>query len=279
MPPRTDPRPSLLAASPPAAEGTPPEEPLARFAAVMAHDLNNIVAVIAGYAALLGKEVAPAGSAGGYVRQVARAGESAKSLVRRIQAFTGTDTGERRDIDLKTVVHEALELMRPSLPPSIRLSSSEIAEPLTIHADRAQLAYLLRNLCLNARDAIGGQRGQVILDVSLLRAGTNAGDAPLLPPDRQRRQRVVLGRPAPGPLARVAVIDSGSGMEPAIMGRMFEPFFTTKKPDLGAGLGLAAVGAIVRAHGGAVIVDSEPGAGTSVTVVLPASSSQAPSPS
>jgi signal transduction histidine kinase len=247
---------------------------LARFAAAMAHDLNNIVAVVAGYAALLGKEVSSASAAGGYVRQMARAGESAKSLVRRILAFSGTDTGERRNLDLGIVVQEMLVSLRSSFPPSVRLSSPELVEPLIVHADQAQLSLLLRGLCLNAGEAIGVQRGHVIIDLVVPRGAGKSGDEsapwPIPPPDRLRRHRVILGRPDSGPLARLAVVDSGSGMEPATMGRMFEPFYTTKKFGSGIGLGLAAVHAVVRAHGGAIVVDSEPGAGTSVNVLLPA---------
>jgi CheY-like chemotaxis protein len=153
------------------------------------------------------------------------------------------------------ILQESTDILRRLLGPEIEIALDRGPEPKWVRADRTQLAQVVLNLALNARDAMpsGGR----------LTLGTRLADPPATP---GRFERVW------GPRSRVVVLtvaDTGAGIDSTIAGRIFDPFFTTKGQGLGTGLGLSVVDGIVEQSGGDLWVESEPGAGTTFTIALP----------
>ncbi|MEM6734198.1 MAG: ATP-binding protein, partial [Myxococcota bacterium] len=176
------------------------------------------------------------------VEAIQRAATDASILCAQLLALNpGLRESTRRAVTLQEIVGELRPMIRSVLPESLALEF-EVHEPApAIIADPIQIRQSILNLCLNARDA-SSSGGRVVVSV-----GTEAD-----------------GR------ARLAVRDFGEGISPENRERLFEPFFTTKETGQGTGLGLAAVDAIVTAHGGEIRVDSTPGEGTTFELVFPA---------
>jgi CheY-like chemotaxis protein len=180
------------------------------------------------------------------------AGERARELVDQILTF-----GRRRDahhipVSLRTLVAEVVSLLRASLPPQIELAVHEPPEALFVSGVTAQLQQVLLNLCNNAAQAMDGI-GRVELNVAAV--------------DVTFAQSFSHGSLSPGRYVRIAVADSGRGIDLVVLERIFEPFFTTRVT--GNGLGLATSWEIVRSHGGAMNVQSTVGTGSRFEVWLP----------
>ena len=229
-------------------------EALGTFAGGIAHDFNNILGAILGFGerALHGL---PAGlPERRHVEQVMSAGHRARLLVRRILAFSRSEMTLRVPFRLAPVVDEVIELVRAGLPPTVRLQLDIGAPQASLNGDATHLHQVLMNLCSNALLAMpdGGT-----LSVSLA--------------TEQRHGPAALSHGAlvAGLYARLTVSDSGVGMAPALLESIFNPFFTTRAAGQGTGLGLALVDGIVREYGGAMDIDSRPGAGTRFAVYLP----------
>jgi CheY-like chemotaxis protein len=159
-------------------------------------------------------------------------------------------------VDIARVVGDAVSIVRASVSPKIHI---ELDAPpsLWIHADTGQTQQLMLNLILNAAEAIGEAEGRVDIRLRVREIG-----------EAELRSRY-LGFPLPPrPYTELVVRDTGQGMDSRTLRQIFDPFFTTK--FLGRGLGLAAALGVVRSHGGGIAVESEPGRGTTFTVVLPA---------
>ena len=159
-------------------------------------------------------------------------------------------------IQIEPVLHEALKLIRASLPATIDIAVETPPDLPSILADATQIHQVMMNLCTNAWHAIGNRAGIIKIQVQIV-AVNNA-----LANYHQDLQ--------PGDYLRLSVGDTGCGMDATTIERIFEPFFTTKTPDKGTGLGLSVVHGIVRGHGGAIVVTSEPGAGTTFHLYFPA---------
>jgi PAS domain S-box-containing protein len=228
-------------------------EALGVLASGIAHDFNNILAAVLGSAELLALRCPFDDPMHTHILRIIAASERARGLVRQILLFTRSVPGERRPIELAPVVREALALIRSSLPATIEIRQ-RLAPGLTILGDPTRVHQLVMNLGANAGLAMpaGG-----VLEVEL---GAMAVDADFA------GQHAGL---APGPAVRLTVRDSGVGMPAEVVARIFEPFFTTRPHGQGTGLGLAVVHGVVREYGGAISVYSEPGAGTTVTIVIP----------
>ncbi len=153
------------------------------------------------------------------------------------------------------VVEEALDLLRAMIFSTIEIRLRIDRKAGTVMADATQLQQVVMNLCTNAADAIGPETG--VIEVTLAKVALGAADTATRPDL------------APGPYVKLSVSDSGVGMDAVTRARVFEPFFTTKELGKGTGLGLAVVHGIVREHGGTIDIDSEPGRGTTLTVLLP----------
>jgi two-component system cell cycle sensor histidine kinase/response regulator CckA len=221
-------------------------EALGQLAGGVAHDFNNVLAAINGFAQLLLEDL-PADDARRHdVDEIVKAAERATRITRQLLAFSRHQVPAATRIDVVEVVHELSRMLRAVLPATIELRvSPESGGPLIeVLADRSQLEQVVMNLAVNARDAMPAG-GTLSVDV---RTGTT---------------------PESAHTAVLEVRDTGTGMTPEVQAHVFEPFFTTKEPGRGTGLGLATVYGIVRQHSGSIEIASVVGEGTTVTVRLP----------
>jgi PAS domain S-box-containing protein len=231
-------------------------EALGTLAGGIAHDFNNILCAIIGNLELARMDL-PAGSAvWERVEDTLKAAGRASDLVRQILFFSRQTDEEKRIINVAPIVKEVARLLRAALPSTIEQRLS-LPSPLPqIMADPAQIHQVLMNLATNSAYAMRRNGGDLSISVSAV----NSPDLNLLAP---------LEQPA-GSFLRVAVTDTGEGMEPSLLEKIFEPFFTTKPPGEGTGLGLSVVQGIVKAHNGWISVTSTPGMGSSFEIYFPA---------
>jgi signal transduction histidine kinase len=230
-------------------------EAVGRLAGGVAHDFNNLLAAILSYGDLLSEELGPDHPAQSEVDEVRAAARRGADLVRQLLAFSRREPAHHEAMQLDDVVRGVESLLRRLVGEAVELETRLDPAAPVINADRGQLEQVLVNLVVNARDALdGGGTITVEVDaVELDRAYARSN------PDASS-----------GPHARLRVTDTGTGMEAEVRARAFEPFFTTKEPGQGTGLGLSTVYGIVTRSGGHVTIDSVRGAGTAVSVFLPA---------
>jgi PAS domain S-box-containing protein len=228
-------------------------ESIGTLAGGIAHDFNNILAAILGNVALARHDDDDRGALQSHLAQIQQAALRARSLVQQILAFSRRDPGLLTEQPLRPVLEETLALLRATLPAAVRVDAVLPALPLGVRADATQLQQVLMNLATNAWHALPERGGHIEIGAERLSA------------DRSP----VPGQVAPGPLAHLWVRDNGSGMDEATLARIFDPFFTTKPVGQGTGLGLSVVHGIVRAHEGAITVDSAPGGGSTFHLYLP----------
>jgi len=243
-------------------------ESLGQLAGGIAHDFNNLLAVIINYAAFVAEdlEAASATEQGRRamredVEQISSAAERAAHLTHQLLAFARREVVQPRVVDVNDVVRDVEQLLRRTLGEQVELHSSLAADLHAVLIDPGQLEQTLVNLAVNARDAMPGG--------GALRIDTANVDID---------EHYAASRPelSPGPYVRLRVSDTGVGMSPETAHRAFDPFFTTKPPGQGTGLGLATVYGIIQQAGGRCQVYSEPGIGTTFSVVLPATGRSAP---
>jgi signal transduction histidine kinase len=230
-------------------------EAVGRRVGGIAHDFNNVLTGVLAYGEMLFEETPADSKLKRYAQNVLTAATRGRELVEQILTYSRTQRGARVPIDLAEVVAETLELIRGSLPADIRLDASAPEAPLVLIGDATQLHQVAMNLCSNAIQAMstGGT----------LRVTVEAVELPA--------QALSHGTLEPGRYVRLAVADSGSGMDESILAHIFEPFFTTKDVGKGTGLGLSLVYAIIADYGGAIDVQSAPQQGSSFTIYLPQS--------
>ncbi len=228
-----------------------------QLAAGVAHDFNNILAVIA-----LDARLALAASdrvADVHERLATISGQAqrAADLVRQILDFSRQAVLERRPVALRPFLAEQIALLARILPESIALELAGAGDDCAVSADPTRLQQVVMNLAVNARDAMPeGGRLRFALD-----------RVPALP---SNLQPPAVTAAASAAWVRLTVADSGTGIPPEVLPRIFEPFFTTKGPGKGSGLGLSQAHGIVKQHGGEISVSTQAGVGTTFTIYLPA---------
>lgn len=237
-------------------------EAVGQMAAGLAHDFNNLLATISGSASLIGTAAEPGSVIAIGTEQIEAATGQAAGLVRRLLAM-GVRPSERRRIDLRQPVGDALDLARASLKPLHRLTVSVPDHPVEVSADATDILQVLLNLVINARDAIGNFPGEIAVSLA------QAGDAELAGP-------FVVGHADPSRrYALLRVSDTGSGIRPDIVANVLKPYVSTKG-DRGTGLGLAIVSSVVLANGGAIALDTALGGGTQFSVLWPMGGAERP---
>ncbi|ACK52785.1 integral membrane sensor hybrid histidine kinase [Methylocella silvestris BL2] len=218
----------------------------------IAHNFNNIIGAILGYAEMAEAKVKADARLIRDLHEIRRAAELARDLIDQILVFGRPRDARRVPVRLGDLIGEAASLLRASMPPGIELIVHEAPAGAVVSADRAQLQQVILNLCSNAAQAMDGNgRIEVAPDVQ----------------DVTRPRTLSHGSLAPGRYVRIAVSDAGRGIDEAVLRHIFEPFFTTRAA--GNGLGLATARDIVREHDGVMNVLTKPGAGTSVEAWLP----------
>jgi signal transduction histidine kinase len=229
-------------------------EAIGQLAGGVAHDFNNILTAIGGYAQLLLESAVDLRQRRD-IEEIIAAAERGATLTRRLLTFSRRQVLEAVVLDVNALVDDMGAMLRRIIGENIRLTTRLAPDLPHVRADRSQLEQVVLNLVVNARDAIEGS-GAICVETAAVVVD----------------QPSALARPAlrPGSYVTITVSDTGCGMDEEIKTRLFEPFFTTKPRGQGTGLGLATVYGIVTQTGGSVGVTSEPGAGSTFTVYLPA---------
>jgi PAS domain S-box-containing protein len=239
-------------------------ESLAVLAGGVAHDFNNILTVMTNAVALAKREGGLGPTSAGYLDTIELAAQRAAELCRQMLAYAGKAAFAREAVDLSALVADMSGMLEVSIAKRASLVR-ELAPGLpTVVGDATQIRQVVMNLVLNAAEAMGGPDGTIVVSTG---AGTYGAEA-------FARSAAGGGDPKPGTYVYLDVRDDGVGMDGPTVAQMFDPFFTTK--FVGRGLGMAAVLGIVRGHAGAIDVESRPGVGTRIRVLLPASAADVP---
>ncbi|MBI2838032.1 MAG: response regulator [Acidobacteria bacterium] len=226
---------------------------LGTLAGGVAHDFNNIVAIILGNASFIKGAVVTPQKLSRCVDSIEMAVQRGTGLVKQLLTFARKTDVLFESVQVNESIHEMVKMLKETFPKTIEFSLELDPRLACIPADRNQLYQVLLNLCVNARDAM--PRGGRIS----IKTETVAGDALQNQfPDALEEQYVCI-----------TVVDTGAGIEKSVLGRIFEPFFMTKEPGKGTGLGLAVLDGVVKAHRGFVGVESQDGKGTAFKLYLP----------
>ncbi len=231
-------------------------ESLGVLAGGIAHDFNNLLVGILGNAEIALDRLDEGSALRQELDDIVRAGTQAADLTRELLAYAGSARIESEPIDLAALVEETAQLARPGLAAAVEVQVDCGSESVWINADATQIRQVLMNFILNAADAMADQDGRVRVRTDVVKMDRSALES-----------CTISGASEPGEYCRVDVSDLGVGMDPETLGKIFDPFFTTKFQ--GRGLGLASTMGIVRAHHGAIQVDSQLGRGSNFTMFVP----------
>lgn len=229
-------------------------EAIALLVGGLAHDLNNHIMIVTGYAAELDKVLPRDSPARQDLNEIQMAGSRASTLVRRLLAFGREEVAEPQAVCPDEIVTAASKMFSQMIGAHIELTVETRCPDMMVLADSSQIEQVLVNLVINARDAMpsGGflhlTTEQVVLTEQTLASVPGLADA--------------------GSYIKITVRDTGEGMDADVLQHAFDPFFTTKASDLGSGLGLATSYSIIKRFKGAIEVQSEPGSGTTFHVYL-----------
>lgn len=221
----------------------------------LAHDFNNLLAILMGNLLTLGRMEGPVAKdvLDSKLSPMLEATKRGSDLIQRLLAFSRGKAIDPQTVSLREVIASAARLLDGSLPSSIDLAVPASDVTIAARIDPTQMETALINLAFNARDAMpDGGTLTFTLDETAL--------------DTREANELGVG---PGSYARISVSDTGSGMDTDTQLKVFEPFFTTKTFGTGSGLGLSMVYGFIRQSGGAIQISSAPGAGTSLTLLLP----------
>jgi two-component system cell cycle sensor histidine kinase/response regulator CckA len=229
-------------------------ESLGKLAGGVAHDFNNILAIIKNYTEFAAEQCEDKPEVRSDLAHVQTAAERATNLTRQLLTFTRGDAIQPRDMDLNPAIGEVQAMLARTIGEDITMIAGPAPNPVFVHADPGQIHQVLLNLAINARDAMP-HGGTLVLEVD---TATLGGD------------ELEMRPPLPaGVYARIVVSDTGEGIPADVAERIFEPFFTTKPRGQGTGLGLATVYGIVAEAGGGINLYSEEGIGTTFRIYLP----------
>lgn len=235
-------------------------ESVGALAGGIAHDFNNALMVILANVGLAREAIEAGSQADALLEDVERAGGQAASMTRALLTFSRQQSASPELVAIRPLLEAGERLLRRLIPETIELEVKASADPLRAFVDPAQFQQVLVNLVVNARDAMN-HHGKLTIEASA---------------ENIEQQRAELHECKAGKYLLLSVQDTGTGVSPEVRQRMFEPFFTTKQPGKGTGLGLSIVYGIVQQNGGCLMVDSQEGEGTTVSVYLPLAERSAP---
>jgi PAS domain S-box-containing protein len=229
-------------------------EAIGTLASGIAHDFNNIMMGILGNTSLMLAKIDSAAPHHQKLKNIEKYIESGSELTKQLLGFARGGKYMVRSTQLRELVANSARMFGRTRK-EIHIHTEHLAEARPVEVDRGQIEQVLLNLFVNAWQAMP-EGGDIYLSTTDARLD-NDGSLPF--------------RVEPGPYVRLSIMDTGVGMDPAILKRVFEPFFTTKEMGRGTGLGLASVYGIVKNHGGYITVSSEPGKGSTFDLYLPVS--------
>lgn len=227
-------------------------EAIGTLAGGIAHDFNNMLGILMGNAELAMDDIPDWLPTRKNLDEIRTTCLRAKEVVQQILSFSRPGDSRQQSIHLGSVVRESLKLLRTSIPANIEIVQALPKDIYRVQGNAGQIHQVMINLCTNAVHAMGKETG--ILGCRLRPSDGGEKEMPNLPP---------------GEYAVLSISDTGCGMEPQVMNRIFDPYFTTKEVNKGTGMGLAVVHGIMKGHGGAITVNSEPGKGTEFTLFFP----------
>jgi len=230
-------------------------EALGTLAGGIAHDFNNILGSIMGFAELSLCELSENSQIEYNLKKILESSHRAKELIKQILIFSRQAKQERKPLIISSIAKGAIQLVRATIPATIKVKENIEAQNKLIVADPTQIHQIIMNLCANASHAMGKKAG--VLDVSI-------SEVKFTPEPEDLYEEIEKGK-----YIKLTVKDTGCGMDKKVTKKIFDPFFTTKKPNEGTGLGLSVVHGIVKSYKGKITVDSEPGKGTTFSVYFP----------
>ena len=230
-------------------------ETIGTLAGGIAHDFNNILTPILGYTDMALEELPEESNLRFDIEQINNAARRGKDLVQQVLTFSREVDFANKPIQLEPIVAEALNLIKASFPPGVQITQHFDQKIGTVLADPIHIHQIVMNLCTNANHAMMKTGG--ILDVRLESVKLDQRTADKIPNLKK------------GSYIRLTISDTGHGMDIKTKERIFEPFFTKKEVGSGSGLGLSVVHGIISNYGGAIIVDSSPGKGSTFIIYLP----------
>ena len=234
-------------------------ESIGTLAAGIAHDFNNILFPIMGFTELALNDIPENSPLQDNINEILIGTKRARDLVKQILTFSRQADKELKPLKVQLVIKEVLQLMRSSLPSTIKINQHISNKCGLVMADVTQIHQIAMNLMANAYQAMEDEGGKLNITLKEVELGADDLKAPSV---------------VPGTYVCLKVSDTGIGMDKSIFNRMFDPYFTTKEVGKSTGLGLAVVHGIVKSYEGDIRVYSEPGKGTAVYVYLPVIKSQ-----
>jgi len=229
-------------------------EAIGRLAGGIAHDFNNILGAILGWAEMGFEDPQAGGRARERFEKIVHQAHRATTLTAQILAFARRQVLQPRKLNLNLAIDDVISLLHKLIGDRVEIRVLTDSNVRIVMADPSQIAQVLMNLCLNARDAMP-EGGVLIIETRNVTF--------------EEGQPRPYAEAHPGPYVLLGVSDTGIGMDKVTVERIFEPFFTTKEMGRGTGLGLATVYGIVKQHGGFIYVYSEPGKGTAFRLYFP----------
>ena len=236
-------------------------EAIGRLAGGVAHEFNNSATAILGYSSLISELVPEDDKLRHYAEEIHKAGHRAASVTRQLLAFSRQQILQPTAVNLNDVVGGIEKMLRRVIGENIRVCT--VLDPYlgVVRADPDQMAQVIVNLALNARDAMP-EGGDLVIETGNIEVDGAVG---------AESQQIT-----PGPYVRLRVSDTGTGLNKQAAAHLFEPFFTTKPVGSGTGLGLSTVYGTVKQSGGGILVFSEPGRGATFEIYLPRLEQQVP---
>lgn len=229
-------------------------ESVGRLAGGVAHDFNNMLAVILGHAELGLMKIAPDDPLAANLKEISKTAERSADLTRQLLTFARKQTVAPKVLDLNETVSGMLKMLQRLIGENLNLTWQPAAALWQTKIDPSQVDQIMANLCVNARDAIE-DTGKITIETENCTI-----DADYCTNNKEA---------VPGDYVRLSVSDDGAGMNRETLTHIFEPFYTTKEMGKGTGLGLATVYGAVKQNNGFINIYSEPGQGTTFSIYLP----------
>jgi PAS domain S-box-containing protein len=224
-----------------------------RLAGGIAHDFNNVLAVIMAYAGEVTSSLPDGHPAGTDALKIVQAAEHAAALTRQLLIFSRLEPSQPETLNLADVVTDIEQLLRRTIGEDVEFLTLIQADLYPVTIDRAKIEQVIMNLVMNSRSAMP-DGGRLCIEAANI----------------DQDHGLPSGSAGERNLVSLTITDTGAGMTPEVAQHAFEPFFTTKGPGQGTGLGLATVYGVVKEVGGDIRLASQPGSGTTITVLLPA---------